>query len=113
MNREQQIHLTFHGEVFFLDEMMMKMTSATVDPLLTNSKYKVHNIKWGSRVLLPARAGIFSFTTASRPALEPTQPPIQGVPGALSLRAKRPGREADHSPPSSAEVKRCMELYLH
>jgi hypothetical protein len=25
--------------------------------------------------------------------------------GALSLRVKRPGREADHSPPSSAEVK--------
>jgi hypothetical protein len=27
------------------------------------------------------------------------------VPGALSLGVKRPGREADHSPPSSAEVK--------
>jgi hypothetical protein len=26
---------------------------------------------------------------------------------------KRPEREADHSPPSSAEVKECMELYLH
>jgi hypothetical protein len=24
-----------------------------------------------------------------------------------------PGREADHSPPSSAGVKECMELYLH
>jgi hypothetical protein len=35
----------------------------------------------------------------------PTQPPIQWVPGVLSLRVKRPGREADHSPPSSAEVK--------
>jgi hypothetical protein len=23
------------------------------------------------------------------------------------------GREADHSPPSSAEVKECVELYLH
>jgi hypothetical protein len=27
------------------------------------------------------------------------------VPGALSLGVKRPGREADHSPPSSADVK--------
>jgi hypothetical protein len=36
---------------------------------------------------------------------EPTQPPIQWVPGALSLGVKRLGREADHSPPSSAEVK--------
>jgi hypothetical protein len=40
----------------------------------------------------------------SRPALEPTQPPIQWVPGAVSLGVKRPGRKADHPPPSSAEV---------
>jgi hypothetical protein len=26
---------------------------------------------------------------------------------------KRPGREADHSPPSSAELKEWVELYLH
>jgi hypothetical protein len=49
--------------------------------------------------------GIFLFTTASRTALGPTQLPIQWVPVALSLGVKRPGREADHSPPSSAEVK--------
>jgi hypothetical protein len=30
---------------------------------------------------------------------------VKWVPGALSLGVKRPGREADHSPPSSAEVK--------
>jgi hypothetical protein len=53
------------------------------------------------------------FTTASRPALRPTQPPIQWVPAALSLGVKRPGREADHSPPCSAEVKEWVELYLH
>jgi hypothetical protein len=35
--------------------------------------------------------GIFLFTTASRPALGPTQPSIQWVPGALSLGVKRPG----------------------
>jgi hypothetical protein len=49
--------------------------------------------------------GIFLFTTESRPALGPTQPSIQWVLGALSLKVKRPGREADHSPPSSARVK--------
>jgi hypothetical protein len=49
----------------------------------------------------------------SRQALGPTQSPIQWVPGALSLEVKRPGREADHSPPSSVEVKECVELYLH
>jgi hypothetical protein len=49
--------------------------------------------------------GIFLFTTVTRTALGPTQPPIQWVPEALSLGVKRPGREADHSPPYSAEVK--------
>jgi hypothetical protein len=49
--------------------------------------------------------GIFLFTTAPRTALGPTQPPIQWVPGTISLGVKRPGREADHSPLSSAEVK--------
>jgi hypothetical protein len=56
--------------------------------------------------------GIFLFTAASRTVLVPTQPPIQWVLGTLSLGVKRPGREADHSPPSSAEVKEWVELYL-
>jgi hypothetical protein len=56
---------------------------------------------------------IFLSTTASRTALGPIQPPIQRVPGTLSLGVKWPGREADHSPPSSTEVKECVELYLH
>jgi hypothetical protein len=51
------------------------------------------------------RLGIFLFTTASRLALGSTQRPIQWIPGTLSLGVKRPGREADHSPPSSDEVK--------
>jgi hypothetical protein len=42
----------------------------------------------------------FHFTTSSRPALGPTQSPIQWVLGALST-----GFEADHSPPSRAVVK--------
>jgi hypothetical protein len=60
----------------------------------------------GSKVRFPGGGlGIFLFTTESRSALEPTQPPIQWVPGAISRGVKRPGREADHSHPSSAEVK--------
>jgi hypothetical protein len=35
--------------------------------------------------------GILLYTTTSRTALEPTQPPIQWVLGALSLGVKRPG----------------------
>jgi hypothetical protein len=47
-------------------------------------------------VRVPAEAGNFLFTTASIPAVGPTQPPIQWVPGALYLGVKRPGREAGH-----------------
>jgi hypothetical protein len=48
------------------------------------------------------------FPHLSRPALGSTHPPIQGVSG-----VKRPGRGVDHPPPSSAEVKEIVELYLH
>jgi hypothetical protein len=47
----------------------------------------------------------FLFATASTSALGPTQPCTQWIPGTLSPWAKRPGREADHLPPSSAEIK--------
>jgi hypothetical protein len=47
-------------------------------------------------VRFPAAAGILLFATACRPALGP---------GALSLKIKRPEREADHSPVFSVEVK--------
>jgi hypothetical protein len=48
--------------------------------------------------------GIFLFI-AFRSALGLAQSPIQWVLRALSLGVKRPGRKADHLPPSSAEVK--------
>jgi hypothetical protein len=48
---------------------------------------------------------IFIYSTGSRPALGPTHPPIQWVPRVLSSGIKLPGRETDHSPPSSADVK--------
>jgi hypothetical protein len=53
----------------------------------------------GVGVRVPVGSRIFS--TSSRPALGLTHPPIEWVPGALS-----PGREADHSPPTSAEGKK-------
>jgi hypothetical protein len=57
----------------------------------------------------PGRVKYFLFTL-SRPALGSTQPPIQWVPGDLFPVIKRPGREADHSPPAGAEVKK-MWIY--
>jgi len=56
--------------------------------------------------------GVFLLTTASRPALGPTHPPMQWVTGALSLEVKRLGHEADYSPPSSAEVKNAWSYIL-
>jgi hypothetical protein len=44
-----------------------------------------------------------------------TQPLIQLVAGAISLGVKQPGREGNHSPPSSTEVKNawsCASTHL-
>jgi hypothetical protein len=46
----------------------------------------------------PGRVKNFHFSISSRPALGPTQPPIQWVPGAVSPGVKRQRREAEHSP---------------
>jgi hypothetical protein len=57
------------------------------------------------------------FTSPCRPDQlgRPTQPLNQWVPGALSPGAKRPGCEAYHSPPTSAEVKKgeCIHPFPH
>jgi hypothetical protein len=45
------------------------------------------------------------FPAASRPALGPTEPPIQWLPGARSSGVQLLGREVVHTPPSSVEVK--------
>jgi hypothetical protein len=59
----------------------------------------------------PGRVKNFHFSMSSRLALGSTQPPTQCVPGGGSFPGvKRPGREADHSPPTSAEVKK-MWIY--
>ena len=52
------------------------------------------------------------FPHPSRPALGPTQPPIQLVPS-LFPDVKRPERGVDHPPPTSAKVKERVELYFH
>jgi hypothetical protein len=52
------------------------------------------------------------FSTASRPALGPTQPHIQWVPGVLSPELERLEREADHSA-NLVPMTRMVELYLH
>jgi hypothetical protein len=59
----------------------------------------------------PGRAKNFHFSTSSVPALGPTQSLIDWIPGTLSLGIKRPGREADHSPPTGVEGMLPFYLY--
>jgi hypothetical protein len=56
-------------------------------------------------VRVPAGVGNFSLhhDVPTGSGAHPDSYPM--VPGTLSLGVKRPGREADHSPPSSSEVK--------
>jgi hypothetical protein len=64
-------------------------------------------------IRFPARAGNFSlrYHVQNGSGAHPASYPI-GTGGSFP-GGKRPGREADHSSPSSAEVKECVELYIH
>jgi len=75
---------------------------STLQELEYFSQYTDYVAGWTTEVLFPA--GIF-FATTSRPPVEPTQHPIRMDTGAFSPGVKRPGRKADKSTPSSAEVK--------
>jgi hypothetical protein len=57
-------------------------------------KHYLYDGNWGSSVSIVSDYGlddkrIFPLTFVSRPALRPTQSPVQWVPGALSLWVKR------------------------
>jgi hypothetical protein len=58
----------------------------------------------GCPASIPGSGALFS--TWSRPTLGPTQPHILSVPVAFFPGIKRQGCESDHSPSSSAEVKK-------
>jgi hypothetical protein len=60
---------------------------------------------WTAGVRVPEGTRDFLLFIASRPALGPTQRPIQRVSGVPPLGVKWPEREADHSLPSSEDVK--------
>jgi hypothetical protein len=58
-------------------------------------------------VRFPAGTRDFSLLHSVQTDSEAIQSPIRCVPVAFSHEVKRPRREADHSPPSSAEIKKC------
>jgi hypothetical protein len=67
----------------------------------------------GSRIQLPGRAGNFSLHHRVQNGSGVHQASYRmGIRGSFP-DVKRPGREADHLPPSSVQVKRWVELYLH
>jgi hypothetical protein len=72
---------------------------------LDSSVSKAMGYGLDSRGSIPSRGKIFLFSIVATLALGPTQPPIQRVPGSLSLGVKWQGGEADLSPPSSAKAK--------
>ena len=51
------------------------------------------------------------FPHPSRPALGPSQPPVQRVPATFP-GVKRPARGVDNTPPTSAEVKERVKLHF-
>jgi hypothetical protein len=55
------------------------------------------------------RGKIIFFSTASRPAVGPTQ----WVPAAVFPGKRRRGREAYHLPPSSAQIRNCRAIPPH
>jgi hypothetical protein len=61
--------------------------------------------RWGQELSL---LHVVQNGSGVRPASYP-----MGIGGALSPRIKRPGREADHSPPTSDEVKKNVDQYIH
>jgi hypothetical protein len=79
---------------------------ARISVIISGSRDSSVGVKMGYEVegrgLILSRGKIFLFTSKSILVLEQNQSPIRWVLGAISLGVKRPGRQANHSPPSRA-----------
>jgi len=104
----ENLRVSFKGETCFVSLLEMVYVSYFVGrdiSVVIATRYGLDGpgieSRWGR-----------NFPHPSSPALGPTQPPMEWVPG-VSRKVKRPGRGVDHPPPSSAEVKERVELYLY
>jgi hypothetical protein len=66
--------------------------------------------RWGG-VRVPLGPRIFTSTYGPDRLWGSNEPPIQWVQGSPYPVEKRQGREADHSPPPSAEIKKTWIIY--
>jgi hypothetical protein len=102
------MYFTFHCFVAFV---IIKETFKSRDSSVgTALRYGLDDRS--SRVRFPAGAGNFSLHHRVQNGFgaHPASYPV-GTTGS-SLGVEWLGREADHSPPSSADVTECVELYL-
>jgi hypothetical protein len=72
----------------------------------------LHAEQLNIRVSVPGGGKTFLSSTASVPALEPTEPPTQWMPEALSSGVKRPGRQAINSTPIGTMFYECLNIRL-
>jgi hypothetical protein len=97
------IPITYYNWAFVLHKInlfLILWSHSSVDGIATG-----YGFEW-RRCRVPAPVGSRIFTSLYQTGCGSIQPPIHWVPRALSPGAKRQGREADHSPPTSAEVKK-------
>jgi hypothetical protein len=75
------------------------------------TSYGLHDRGVGVRV--PVVSRIFSPPRRSDGLWVPANLPSNGYRGLFPRGVKRPGREVDHSPPTSADVKKTLGPHIH
>jgi hypothetical protein len=105
---------TIYGTIlheFEVNELLQLEINSSILPIVP--RFGLSTERPRGRSSSPGGINNFHFSISSRPALGSIQPPIQWVPGDISPGVKRHEREADHSPPTSAEVKKTWIHYIH
>jgi hypothetical protein len=103
-NKNQNSKTTVHQLCDILQRQFVRFNKSRGSSVGIATGYGVDDREVGSSS--PGRVKNFLLSKSLRPDLGSTQPPNQWAPGALSPGVKRQGREAGHSPPTSAEVKK-------
>jgi hypothetical protein len=94
-------YINFNITLFYFNETSYPSQDSAVG-IVTGYRLDDQEVE----IRVPVGSRIFISPLSSRPALGPTQPSLQWVPEALSPGVKRPGHEADNSPPTSAKVNK-------